>query len=209
MIPSGSRFFVPGLGLLSAAVAAAALLFHSRLDEAALPFADDGQSTAVAFVCQYADKGGLFLTSGDGQTPFQLTDPPEPSVDVSPVWSPDLDSAADGYQGKIAFLRRPHPTCAEGSLYIVDPAGSDLQLVASLLWGRDPVPMDQTSGGIGSENTLAWSPNGRELVFAWHGGLWAVDDLDWHLPLPDRCSSRGGRHSHLGGKSADRLSLGR
>lgn len=99
--------------------------------------------TNFAFVFEVNDKG-LFLTTIDDSNRVQLTRSAGTSIHINPRWSPDLDPDTDGYQGLITYAQVRSD--ADG-LYVIKPDGTGNRLLGT---------------GIGS--SLAWVPNGREIV---------------------------------------------
>jgi Tol biopolymer transport system component len=132
---------------------------------------DPNTNYAIAFVANDA----IHLTTIDGSQTQQLTAPKRKAGDSSPTWSPDLDPDTEGDQRLIAYLHRPDTDWIGADLMIMEPDGSNQRIVQSFpLTGDplDPKPYDTNAG----KTTLAWSPNGREIVFSASGSrLIAVD----------------------------------
>ena len=135
----------------------------------------DGQW--IAYRGRVGEKSGLVIAKPDGSGARLLvevagTNAPLPGSSTSPSWSPD---------GKrIAFVvATPGPETADANgdpmvitryLYKPDAAeGHDaLQRqppAASLRRRRRVIEVDQLTDGNGYEHSVAWSPDGRELLF--------------------------------------------
>lgn len=156
-------------------VAIAALTFYAlQADARGKPGGDgggdDGANANFAFVYKETLSRAIVAITIDGSQTQALTKPKGQAGDRSPTWSPDLDPATPGYQGKIAYLHRPDYYSLVADLFLINGDGSGNQFVCS--FENIPLPDDADI----SRDTLAWSPNGMEIVFsASGGGFYAVE----------------------------------
>ena len=116
----------------------------------------------------YVEDGAIYLMTADGSQKQKLTNPKSRTEDSSPSWSPDLEPDTPGYQGKIAYLNHYEPGYIFGDLFVMNSDGTNRQLVRR--FSEFPIPWD------GRQSSLAWSPNGKEIVFNSSGdALYAVE----------------------------------
>lgn len=152
----GSKQIIYG-GCALALMALSAQLFAGKGGNGGGGRPGDGGGTTdtnFAFAFEHLDKG-LFLTTIDDGNRVQLTFPKGSDRHAIPSWSPDLDPDTPGYQGLIAYI-----AAGDGfkDLYVIDPLGGGPWLV------RSSVDVELNAG-----ETLAWTPNGREIVL--EGGV--------------------------------------
>ncbi len=113
-------------------------------EESAPAFSPDGNQIAFAWNGEQGNNYDIYVKLVDAGTPLRLTN--NPAAEFIPAWSPD---------GRyVAFVRYAR----EGSGIFMIPAlgGAERQLLSAA-----------TSGlGGGFASSLAWSPDGKQLVFA-------------------------------------------
>lgn len=106
----------------------------------------DGSQVAFSWGGNRNENRDIYVLPVGGQNPLRLTQ--DPADDTSPAWSPDGRS--------IAFLRR-YKDDAVNIMLIPALGGPERSLHSvHLVRGTTPVP----------QRMLAWSPNGKWLVFA-------------------------------------------
>jgi Tol biopolymer transport system component len=112
--------------------------------------------------------GGLFLTTSDGSVRTRLTTN-RTSRDLGAAWSPDFKPESPGHQGEIAFFRQPDPARIWGDIYVVpsDASGPPVR-IRSFTDFSVPPPEGQSS------ISLSWSPDGRRIIYASEGAVWAL-----------------------------------
>lgn len=122
----------------------------------------------IAFAYVDGDTHAIQVTTIDGSQTLKVTNPPPRTEDHSPSWSPDLDPGTPGYQGMIAYLHDSDRGLPPRDLYVMNPDGTGKQIVKR--FSEHPIPADS------HYKSLAWSPNGREIVFSANGdALYAVE----------------------------------
>ena len=151
---AGDLMVIPALGGAERTVAA---IFPMPIPRTVrqvgnLSWTPDGRWLAFGGATSPDGPRGIWLIAVDGQEQRRVTDPPSPGGhDLSPVVSPDVQY--------LAFLRAH--TVGRVAIFLVPltpglaPSGPPRQLT------------DDDPGGIG----LAWTPDGRDLVFSSSGHL--------------------------------------
>ena len=85
-----------------------------------------GYQGKIAFIAD----GDVWVAQADGSGPTNLTQSPlQSAAERDPAWSPDLDPATAGYQGRIAFASNRSP--CQGC-----PANEDVYTIAADRWRR-------------------------------------------------------------------------
>ena len=116
-----------------------------------LSWTPDGRWLAFGGATSPNGPRGIWLVAVDGSEQRRVTDPPSPGGhDLSPVVSPDAQY--------LAFLRAH--TVGRVAIFLVP-------LTPGLAPSGPPRQLTDDSGGIG----LAWTPDGRDLVFSSSGHL--------------------------------------
>jgi Tol biopolymer transport system component len=146
----GEVFVMPALGGAERRVAS--FVLDSSRRSTRLSWSPDGKWVAIGGRQSASEPFGLWLVETDGSETRRLTTPgPDWQVDFAPVFSPD--------GGRIAFLRGK---AMNNAIFVLPlspamaPAGEPLELVS------DP---RRTIAD------LAWTPDGRGLVYSWGGHL--------------------------------------
>ena len=145
-------FVMPALGGAERRVAS--FLLDSSRRSTRLSWSPDGKWVAIGGKPSDSEPFGLWLVEIDGTETRRLTTPPSPDwlADFGPVFSPD--------GRRIAFIRIKATKAAIFILPVspaMTPVGEPVQVVSD--------PRRTSIAG------LAWTPDGRSLVFSWGGHL--------------------------------------
>jgi hypothetical protein len=134
----------------------------------------DGLITNPAFA--YEESDGIYVTTIDGSQMLKLTNPKARTDDCCPSWSPDLDPDTLVYEGKIAYLNL-YERKISADPFVMYPDGSGKQLMRR--FSDFPIPNES------HVTSLAWSPNGREIIFSSLGDrLHAVEIATGNVRVP-------------------------
>ncbi len=135
------------------------LLVSQPLDQLQPAFSPDGKW--IAYVTKSDTLGGaLWRIPASGGKPEQLTSDQSPAMFASPAWSPDGEYIAiltDAIH--VAEGEDPH----EGSLQLLHVSDKSLSKIIGF--------------GISMVNSLAFSPNGKQIIYTQNDAL-IVTDLD-------------------------------
>ena len=108
-----------------------------------------GYQGKIAFIAD----GDVWVAQADGSGPTNLTQSPlQSAAERDPAWSPDLDPATAGYQGRIAFASNRSP--CQGC-----PANEDVYTIAAVGGGELRLTEEPNS-----DREPAWSPNGARIA---------------------------------------------
>ena len=127
-----------------------------------LSWSFDGEMLATAYEPEPGKRAIAVLSTLSGKV-RQITFPPGRSYDIYSAVSPDGST--------IAFLRRKYWQLAGGDIFVTTWQGSGTRQITDVDWFI---------------NALAWSPDGKDLVFASQelaGGVWRVS-TDGGEPRP-------------------------
>ena len=122
--------------------------------ESSPSFSPDGNQVAFCWDGENADNLDIYVKMIGSETPLRLTT--DPARDFSPAWSGDGRT--------IAFLRRL-------------PGGRVAVLLIPAIGGPERLVAEISGPGVTSASSLAWGPDGKDLVVAERsspGGPWAL-----------------------------------
>ena len=166
---SGGIFLVPPLGGSERKLAESPHFAAGRFS--GLSWSPDGKFLAVSDRTSPEEPWAIFLVSVESGAKRRLTSPPAQSLaDYRPSFSPD--------GGTLAFVRQSAVVIAD--IYLVQVAGGETRRLTF---------NDQRIGG------LAWTPDGREIVFSSDPGgssnssLWRISSIGG---MPELLSGTGG-----------------
>ena len=168
---SGGIFLVPPIGGIERKLAESPHFGGERFS--GLSWSPDGKFLAVPDRRSPEEPFAIFLVSVESGAKERLTSPPAQSLaDHSPAFSPDGRT--------LAFVRQSASVVAD--VYLVQVGGGEpRRLTFNDTW---------TAG-------LAWTPDGREIVFSWPSGggysLWRISSLGG---MPELLSGTGGGAIH-------------
>jgi Tol biopolymer transport system component/DNA-binding winged helix-turn-helix (wHTH) protein len=160
---------VPALGGRERRIAGVRWEQHWDLYGASLSWSPDGRFLAISDKASAQEPGGVFVLSIDGSGSRRLTRPPPGNVrDVAPAISPNGQM--------VAFIRVT--SGGVGDIYLVPFAGGEARRLTSVEEWLE---------------RIAWTPNGRDLVYSSGGGLtdgtlWRVSasgGTPQRVPVPD------------------------
>jgi Tol biopolymer transport system component len=116
-------------------------------DEMDPSFSPDGSQVAFSWDGNKSENRDIYVLPVGGQHPLRLTH--DPADDISPAWSPDGLS--------IAFIRRADGH--SGSIILIPALGGPERLLRTIRMAPQPKVTDI------DQRRLAWSPDGKWLVF--------------------------------------------
>ena len=166
---SGGIFLVPPIGGIERKLAESPHLGAERVS--GLSWSPDGKFLAVPDRTSPEEPFAIFLVSVESGAKRRLTSPPAQSLaDHSPAFSPDGRT--------LAFVRQSAAVIAD--IYLLQVAGGEPRRLTF---------NDQTTRG------LAWTPDGREIVFSSSPGAHSTSSL-WRISsfggMPELLSGTGG-----------------
>jgi Tol biopolymer transport system component/DNA-binding winged helix-turn-helix (wHTH) protein len=127
--------------------------FGSKRGVTKIAWTPDSRALILGDRAPGEESTSLFSVPLSGAAPTRLTRPPEDCPgDMDPAYSPD--------GGTIAFVRQP--SCCQSHVMLLPSSGGDAKQIAY-----------RTSNGP-VQKGLAWTADGKELIWAHGGQLWRV-----------------------------------